>query len=99
MITHIVAFRWKPETTADQLAAITAALDTMPANVLSIRSYRHGADLGTAPGVNFDYAIVATFDDLDGWRQYDTHPVHDAARANVIRPWIADRAAIQFETA
>ena len=97
MITHVVSLRWKPETTAAQIAAIGTVLDTLPAAVPSVRSYRHGIALDTGGG-NFDYAIVATFDDLDGWRTYDTHQVHDAARAEVIRPFIADRASVQFET-
>lgn len=97
MITHVVNFRWKDGTTTEHVAAITAALDTLPAAVPSIRSYRHGPDVGTSNG-NFDYAIVATFDDVDGWRQYDEHPVHVAVRTDVVRPHIADRAAVQFQS-
>jgi hypothetical protein len=98
MITHIVMFKWKPELPEGQLAAIGAALDGLAPAITSVRSYQHGCDLGISTAANFDYAIVATFDDADGWRQYDTHPVHEAARADVIRPWINDRAAVQFES-
>jgi hypothetical protein len=98
MINHVVMFRWKPDTTAEQIAAIGAALAGLPAAVPSIRSYRHGADLRATAATNYDYAIVATFDDIDGWRAYDAHPAHEAARTDVIRPWIADRAVVQFES-
>lgn len=98
MITHIVMFRWKPDLPEGQLAAIAAALDGLPPAIPTIRSYRHGSDLGIAGATNSDYAIVATFDDADGWHTYDKHPVHEAVLADVIRPWIADRAAVQFET-
>ena len=98
MITHVVIFRWKPDTTSAQIAAIGAALDRLPAAVPSIRSYRHGADLGSSAPSNHDYAVVATFDDVDGWRAYDTHPAHDAVRAEMIKPWISERAAIQFQS-
>lgn len=96
MINHVVLFRWKPETSADQIVAIGAALDTLPPAIQAIRTYRHGTDLGVSAATNFDYAIVATFDDIDGWREYDTGPVHEGVR-DVIRPWIAERASVQFE--
>ena len=97
MITHIVAFRWKPETAAADIAAISDALSTMPALVPTISTYRYGSDLGVSSG-NFDFAIVATFESLDDWRAYDTHPDHDRIRTDVIRPRIAERAAVQFES-
>jgi hypothetical protein len=96
VITHVVMFRWKPEITDADRAAISAALDTLPAAVPSIRTYVHGPDVGASTAANYDYAIAATFDDVDGWREYDVHPTHDDVRANVIRPWVAERAAVQF---
>jgi hypothetical protein len=98
VITHIVMFRWKDDLPEGQLAAIAAALDGLPPAIPSIRTYRHGSDLGVSAATNLDYAIVATFDDVDGWRQYDKDPVHEAARTDVIRPWIAERQSVQFET-
>lgn len=98
MITHIVLLRWKPEMPAEHLASVASALDGLPPAISSIRSYRHGADLAVSAPTNADYATVATFDDVDGWRQYDTHPLHDRVRAEVLKPWIAERTAVQFET-
>ncbi|MCU1367617.1 MAG: Stress responsive Barrel Domain-containing protein [Ilumatobacteraceae bacterium] len=96
MITHIAAFRWKPETTAEQIEAITAGLATMPANVPSIRTYAFGSDLGANGDLNMDFAVVATFDSVEGWRAYDEHPHHVTVRSETIRPWIAERASVQF---
>lgn len=98
MITHVVSFRWKPGITPEDVAAIASALDSLPSQVPTIRTYCHGADLGASAPTNSDYAVVATFDDVDNWRAYDEHPVHDAVRSDVIRPWITDRAAVQFES-
>ena len=98
MITHVVSFRWKPETTAEQREAIHAALSTMPTLVPTIDTYRFGADLGANGAANMDFAIVATFSSIEDWRAYDTHPEHDRVRAEVIRPWIAERASVQFQT-
>jgi hypothetical protein len=97
VITHVVLFRWKPEIPEGQVAAISAGLDQLPGAIGSIRSYRHGSDLGLSAG-GFDYAVVATFDDAAGWREYDQDALHDRVRAELIRPWIAERAATQFES-
>lgn len=98
MITHIVAFRWKPETTAENIAAIAAGLATMPGLVDSIRSYEFGSDIGLSGAGNMDFALVATFDSADGWHAYDENPDHEALRTDVIRPWVAERMVIQFES-
>ena len=97
MITHVVSFRWKPETTPADIADISAALSTMPDLVPTIGTYRFGADVGAHEG-NMDFAIVATFESVEDWLAYDVHPEHDAIRSNVIRPWIAERAAVQFRS-
>ena len=98
MITHVVSFRWKPETTPEQIAAIEAALATMPDLVPSIKTYRFGSDLGANGTANMDFAVVATFDSVDDWRAYDEHPEHDRVRVEAIRPWIAARSAVQFRS-
>lgn len=98
MITHVVMFRWRPEMPEGQVERIVAALSGLPASIDTIRSYACGADVGAAGAANFDFAVVATFDDIDGWRAYDTHAEHDRVRAEVVRPWIAERASVQFES-
>ncbi len=97
MITHVVSFRWKPETTPNQIDVIRAGLSTMPNLVPMIRTYRYGSDVAGSE-TNMDFAIVATFDSMDDWRAYDEHPEHVRLRSEVIRLWIAERAAVQFES-
>jgi hypothetical protein len=98
VITHIVSFRWKPEMPETHVAVITDALRALVPMIPEVRSYDCGSDLGLSTQPNDDYAIVATFDDVEGWRAYDSHPEHERVRADVIRPWIAERSAVQFET-
>ena len=98
MITHVALFRWKPDTHPDQIVQIQHALETLPSHIDEIVSYRCGPDLGAHGPGNMDFGIVATFDSVEGWRAYDTHPEHDRVRAEIIRPWIAERAAVQFES-
>jgi hypothetical protein len=98
VITHVVSFRWKPETAPANIAEIRDGLASLPAAVPSIRTYTFGSDVGLSGPVNMDFVIVATFDSVDGWREYDQHPVHEQVRAEIIRPWIAERAVVQFES-
>ena len=98
MITHVVMFRWKPEIPDGEVEKITAALSSLPGVIPTVRSYRYGPDVGAGGAGNYDYAVAATFDDIDGWREYDEHAEHNRVRAEVIRPWIAERAAVQFES-
>ena len=95
MVRRVVLLKWKDGTTAAQIEAVTAGLSTLPGEIPEIRSYTHGPDLGAEAGA-FDYGIVADFDDVDAWRVYDTHPVHDKVRAEIIRPHIAERVTIVF---
>ncbi len=95
MLRHIVLLKWVEGVTDEQEAAVSAALDTLPPAIASIRSYTHGPDLALDEG-RYDYAIVADFDDADGWRAYDVDALHNEVRATVIRPLIATRATVQF---
>ncbi len=93
-VHHIVLFRWKPETTREQVAELAVGLSGLPALLPSIRSYDFGEDLGLAEG-NVDFAIVAGFDDEAGYREYAEHPDHLAFIRDRLRPLIAERAALQ----
>jgi hypothetical protein len=88
-------FRWKPGTGDAQLAALLRALAALPGQVPEIRRYVYGADARLAEG-NFDFAIVADFDDEAAWRRYVAHPAHQKLIAEQIRPILAERAAVQY---
>lgn len=97
MFVHVACFRWKEGTVPDDVAAVASALGELPAAIRELREYRFGADLRLAAG-NHDFAVVATFDDRDGYAAYAGHPAHLRVLTEVIRPRLAARAAVQFET-
>jgi hypothetical protein len=82
----------------EQLHAVTRALHELPEVMPSIRSYSFGPNAGISPKANADYALVATFDDVTGWLEYDNHSKHDRVRTTMILLWITDRTGIQFES-
>jgi hypothetical protein len=94
MLRHLVLMAFSDEATPEQRAAVAPALRALPPVVPSIRSYWVGEDAGLAEG-NWDLAVVADFDDEDGWRSYTGHPEHVKVLTEVIRPILARRAAVQ----
>lgn len=96
MFRHVAMFRWLPGTTADQVRELRDGLAALPAAIPELRSYRTGPDAGLTDG-NWDFVVVADFDDADGWRTYLAHPDHQKVLADLIRPMVSERAAAQYE--
>jgi Stress responsive A/B Barrel Domain len=96
MIRHVVMFRWRAETTPDEVATIETGLGKLPGEIPQIQRYTFGADLGINDG-NFQFAVVADFASVDDYLVYRDHPVHRALIEEQIRPRIGERTAIQFE--
>lgn len=94
---HVVMFRWADHVDTDHVDRVRDGFDTLPAQIPQIRRYVHGSDVGVAEG-NFDYVVVADFDRVDDWRSYRDHPAHVLLVEELIKPHVADRAAIQYQT-
>lgn len=96
MLRHIALFRWNDQATEERRAAVMEGLAALPAQIPEVRAFRFGLDAGLVEG-NFDLGVVADFDDADGYRAYASHPAHTSLVADVIRPVISERAAVQHE--
>lgn len=95
MFTHIVTFTWKEGVPAGHAAAAKARLDAYAATLRGCVSYTCGPDAGVLDG-NADFAVVAVFEDEQAWHAYDTADEHNRIRAEVFRPWVAHRSAVQI---
>lgn len=89
-------FRWSEGTTDEQVTALQEGLRRLPDLIPEIRAYTFGADLGLREG-NFDFAVVADFDDAESFRAYVDHPAHQQLIADLIVPIRAERVSAQFE--
>jgi hypothetical protein len=69
----------------------------LPSQVPALRGFEFGADIGVNEG-SYDFAVTATFDDLDGYLAYRDNPAHRTMIKDVILPITATRAAVQFES-
>src|ERR1035437_1123126 len=96
MIRHVVMFRWTPEATEEQKQQVAAELRRLPALLPGLAAYRVDPDLGLFEG-NFEFAVVADFDDLEGYQVYRDNPEHREIIGKFIQPIAAQRAAVQYE--
>jgi Stress responsive A/B Barrel Domain len=95
MFRHVVCFAWIDSVTDEQVEQFSEMLAGLPARIPELRGYSFGSDAGVAAG-NFDFALVADFDDTTGWRAYQEHPDHRRV-IEFVRPLIRSRAAVQYE--
>lgn len=96
MIRHVVMFTWKPEATSGHVEQIATELRNLRSTVPAIRAYACGPDAGINKG-NFDFAVVADFDDEAGYVSYRDNPDHRDIIQRLITPITAQRAAVQYE--
>jgi len=96
VLRHIVLFRWNPEATPAEVRLVASALATLPEAIPDVRFFRFGPDAGLNEG-NFDFSVVADFDDVTGYLAYRDHPAHQSLVTERIAPIVAERVAVQFE--
>jgi len=96
MLRHVVLLSWTPHATEEQKQAVAGELAKLPGVIDAIRVYRFGHDAGINPA-NCDFAVVADFDDRDGYLAYRDHPVHRDVVKNYVDPIVAGRFAVQYQ--
>ncbi len=94
---HVVMFKWADGVPDDHVDRVRRGLNALPVEIKQIRSYVHGSDIGVSEG-NFDYALVADFDDVDDFRTYRDHPKHLRFIEELIKGKVTERASVQYET-
>jgi hypothetical protein len=94
-VRHVSVLTFVEGTSDEQVAAIEAALARLPGEIGVVRDYRYGRDLGIDDG-NQHFVVVADFASADDYATYRDHPAHRAVLAELIRPVLATRAAVQY---
>ncbi|KQO62355.1 Dabb family protein [Curtobacterium sp. Leaf261] len=96
MIHHVVAWSLREDLDRQQsISRIRELLEGLRGVVSSIRSIAV-VENAAYPDRNADVAVVAQFDDLTGLDEYQVHPDHQAAAAE-IRGLVTGRTAIDWE--
>jgi Stress responsive A/B Barrel Domain. len=98
MIRHIVMFGVEADNAEDRNAKITEAavrLEKLVGVVPGLRAMTVGANGVDLEG-NYDFALIADFDNADALSVYATHPAHVEV-ANFIGTFKTGRACIDIE--
>lgn len=96
MLRHVALLAFTEAATEEQRRAILDGLAELPGRIPVIRAYSFGPDRELNPGT-YDVAVVADFDDEAGYRAYAAHPAHLRFIADVLRPILRTRTAVQYE--
>jgi hypothetical protein len=95
-LRHVVLIELKPDTPTETVDELVTALRALPPQIPAIRTYEVTRDIGLAEG-NATVAVVAGFDDADGWRTYGPHPAHQEVVQRLVTPNAVRRTAVQGE--
>ena len=82
MITHVVFFKFKPETSPAEIQQLAEGLGGLPEQIEEIREYRFGPDFIHSER-SYDFCLVSSFDDLESMQRYQAHPEHQKVLAHV----------------
>jgi hypothetical protein len=102
LIAHIVLFRLRPEVSAEDRRALVDAWATALKDIPAIRRARVGrrVQIGRSyeslTRLDFPYAAVIEFDDVEALRAYLDHPAHEALATRLFAA-IADTLIYDFE--
>lgn len=80
MLTHIVCWKYKPETTEAEREEHRARLKNLPNVIPHILSFSVGADVLHLER-SFDTGLVAVYPSREELDAYDAHPAHKEVQA------------------
>ena len=96
MITHLVFFKFKPETTNTEIQQLAEGLGRLPEFIEEIQEFRFGADVIRSER-SYDFALVSSFEDLEAMQRYQVHPEHQKVIAHV-KVITSSVVAVDFES-
>lgn len=96
MIRHVVVFTWTAEADADRRKTTVEALRGLRQDVGGMTTLVVADDAGLSDG-NADTVLIADFPDVEAYYRYAQDPVHLSVIAEHVRPWLAQRSAVQYQ--
>jgi hypothetical protein len=96
MIRHVVLFTWTEGMTKEMERQFAAELTALASTLPGVRAYHAGPDAGINQG-NFDFALVADFDDVASYLGYRDNAEHKDIGSRFSGPYAKSRAAVQYE--
>ena len=94
MIKHVVMFKLK-DNTRNNLSEAVSALEGMKGKISSLRFIEVGVDI-TKSERSFDVVLTTHFDDIEGLKEYSSHPVHQPV-IDILRGLCSSISAVDYE--
>lgn len=82
MIKHVVCMKFKEPGAKIEAGKVRSKLMALKGKVESLRDIEVGLDVLNSER-SYDLVLICTFGDMDGYRAYDKHPLHEEARAYI----------------
>ncbi|MDO4488730.1 MAG: Dabb family protein [Eubacteriales bacterium] len=99
MVTHIVAWNFKPEVKEEEKAALKAEmkknLESLVGKVPGLLSAEFF--MNPVAGSNKEMCLMTTHDDVEAVKAYSVHPEHVHVADTFVRPYTCERACINLE--
>ena len=96
MIRHIAMLTLKPDAPDTAVQSLEEGLSLLGQTITEIAAYTYGSDLGLRDG-NYDFAVVADFENDEDFKIYADHPAHQAFIHDRVAPILKKRVSVQFE--
>lgn len=96
MIRHVVLFTWSEGVDERRRTTTVEALRGLEQTVGGMTSLTLAEDAGLSEG-NAQTVLIADFPDVEAYRRYAGDPVHLAVIAEHVRPFLAQRSAVQYQ--
>jgi hypothetical protein len=106
VIRHVVLMRFKDTADPEDLARFQLQVKTLESGVATVRAFRSGPNVGDSSeglaaepefDANYDFAVVADFDDYAGYQAYAESDAHHRLVDTLVRRILESRIAVQFE--
>lgn len=95
-VLHIVLFKWKPDTTSEQLAQTRAALLSLKESVPGILEIHCGENFSDR-SKGFQTVLVVRFESREALAAYLPHPAHRAVVEQFIVPVREDSLVVDVD--
>jgi hypothetical protein len=95
MIRHIVFFKFKAESSAEQRRSALTDLRALPGKIDVIRTFEVGENVLESPRA-WDAALIGTYNSLDDLSTYADHPDHVAVAVK-LREISAQIGSVDYE--
>jgi hypothetical protein len=83
MVEHIVCFKFKPETSAEQVDTYVGMLRGLKEKIDTIIDLAAGRTFMPGPGQGFTVGLTVRFRDKEGLAAYQSHPEYAPVRERV----------------